>query len=268
MSQARAGRFLASLLALAAAAACSRKEAPVDPRKPRLEVPEKALQGAVRTSLDSPNPTPAQLARKARSIAAVKAMGLPVIDHLPVVEDEAALAPRTTEEVAGRCLAVEFAAVKGESNDSRLVQRLVDEHGVRKLLSPKEAAFLANPSPSKQDLADFAWGYECVHVFLWALGYLPELKPPDEIADVPHEAGLIRERGPGGLARGAKLRPMAEILDQADLYYRIHWAVTELREKGAHSDRANPEIVMERHRALNWLIRYMNQAWDDVRTDT
>jgi len=25
---------------------------------------------------------------------------------------------------------------------------------------------------------------------------------------------------------------------------------------------------MERHRALNWLIRSLNQPWDDVRTDT
>src|SRR5262249_39190586 len=138
------------------------------------------------------------------------------------------------------------------------------EFSAQRFLSPKESAFLADPGPSQQQLADFAWGYENVHVSLWALGYLPELKPPDQIADVPHEARLIRERGPGGFVKGAKLRPLPEILDQADLYYRIHWAVTELRVNGKQSDRANPEIVMERHRALNWLIRYMNQSWDDV----
>jgi len=32
--------------------------------------------------------------------------------------------------------------------------------------------------------------------------------------------------------------------------------------------KANEEIIVERHRALNWLIRYMNQDWDDVTTDT
>lgn len=30
----------------------------------------------------------------------------------------------------------------------------------------------------------------------------------------------------------------------------------------------NEELGVERHRALNWLIRYMNQAWDEVATDT
>ncbi|MGE5701315.1 MAG: DUF4272 domain-containing protein [Clostridia bacterium] len=30
----------------------------------------------------------------------------------------------------------------------------------------------------------------------------------------------------------------------------------------------NDEIVLERHRALNWVICYMDADWDDVRTDT
>jgi hypothetical protein len=28
------------------------------------------------------------------------------------------------------------------------------------------------------------------------------------------------------------------------------------------------DVIMERHHALNWLIGYMDQAWDDVTTDT
>ncbi|MEO7730336.1 MAG: DUF4272 domain-containing protein [Kofleriaceae bacterium] len=31
---------------------------------------------------------------------------------------------------------------------------------------------------------------------------------------------------------------------------------------------ANEELITERHRALNWLIRYMGQSWDNVTTDT
>ncbi|WP_413404476.1 DUF4272 domain-containing protein [Paenibacillus amylolyticus] len=30
----------------------------------------------------------------------------------------------------------------------------------------------------------------------------------------------------------------------------------------------NGGVAYERHRALNWLICYLNLAWDDVRTDT
>jgi hypothetical protein len=34
------------------------------------------------------------------------------------------------------------------------------------------------------------------------------------------------------------------------------------------SDKLNEEIIGERHRALNWLIRYMDQEWDEITTDT
>lgn len=53
-----------------------------------------------------------------------------------------------------------------------------------------------------------------------------------------------------------------------DLYYGLDWAAIELRIKGHPSDKADEGVIRERHRALNWLIWYMNQDWDDVKTDT
>jgi hypothetical protein len=216
----------------------------------------------------SPSPIAAQLARKQASVAAVKAMGLPWIEHLPVVEDESAVHPRTSDEVVSRCVATVLCAFKGELNDQKLVDQLVEKFAAKSLFSPREQAFVRDRRPPRQDLVSFAWGYECVHVFLWALGYLPQLNPPDQIADVAKEAGMIGEKGPDRFARDAKLRPLREILDQADLYYRLHWAVIELRLKGTKPAHADEGIIRERHRALNWLIRHMDQAWDDVTTDT
>lgn len=48
-----------------------------------------------------------------------------------------------------------------------------------------------------------------------------------------------------------------------------HGAVVDARV----NDRAapaglEPGVTMERHHALNWLIGYMDQAWDEVSTDT
>lgn len=70
------------------------------------------------------------------------------------------------------------------------------------------------------------------------------------------------------LAQGAKPRPIREILDQADLYYHLHWSAIELRLAGKESPQLNEEIILERHRALNWLIRYKGQDWDEVTADT
>lgn len=231
-------------------------------------VDESALRGKVRTNLDSPKPTASQLSRKQRSIVVIKSLGLPYIDGLPVVEDETAISPRTQQEIAERALALAICAVKGESNDQALVDQLIDRYKATSLFSPAEAAFIHDREPSQQQLADFAWQYECLHVLLWSLGHLHDLKPPNEICDVPKEVGIIRDLGRENLISKANLRPMPEILDAADLYYRFHWAAIELRLKGKTSDKINEEIVSERHKALNWLIRYMSQDWDDVTTDT
>ncbi len=67
----------------------------------------------------------------------------------------------------------------------------------------------------------------------------------------------------------AKLRPQAELLDAADLIYRTHWAVRQARLDGEPSPAGlDPGVVHERHYALNWLIGYAGQAWDDMSTDT
>ena len=67
----------------------------------------------------------------------------------------------------------------------------------------------------------------------------------------------------------SELRPIADILDQVDLIYRYHWAVRNARLKGQQIPAdLDPDVTVERHHALNWLIGYLEQAWDDVSTDT
>jgi len=256
------------VLITALASACSsKKESPVNDKKPTVTVPESALKGVVRTNLDSPNPTDAQLTRKKKSEARVHALGLPVNANLPVVEDDGAVQPRTDIEVAQRCIAVAICAVKGESDDQELTDKLVEEYSAASFFSPEEDRFRRNTHASKQDLTKFGWRYEAVHVFLWALGYAETINAPNTIADAGHDIGILKTQGKNFVAN-AHLRSRAEILDMSDLYYRLDWAAVELRVEGKHNDAIDGEIVVERHRALNWLIRYMNQAWDDVTTAT
>gem|GEM_PF-732635 len=258
----------AACVAFSFASACSKKEPAkaLQPAGPR--VPESMLQGKLRTRFDSPNPTAAQLARKQRSLAIVKEMNLPWLDSLPVIEDEAAIKARSTTGVSTRCLATAFTAIKGESNDQKLVDGFIQKYSARSFFSPQELDFLDNARPSREQLTDFSWRYECVHVFLWALGFLPRLNPPNQQCVVKDDISIILDRGPERFAADAKLRPLAEVLDQADLYYRLHWAADEFRLKQQKNSTIDGEITSERLRALNWLIRYQNQSWDDVSTDT
>ncbi|HKE96418.1 MAG TPA: DUF4272 domain-containing protein [Povalibacter sp.] len=214
-------------------------------------------------------PAPEALQRKARSEALLKRAGVPVNVHLPVIETEAEARKRSKEEVAHRALALLVVAVKGEGLEQEIVERLIRDYGLGSHLTPQELAFVRDKSPSQQDRVQFSWRYEAAWVLLWALGFVDELKSPDTICDVPRAVSIMKERSTQRFIADAKLRPLAEILDQADLIYRYDWAVVEGRVNGeAPPASVDPGVVQERHYALNWLIGYMNQEWDDVSTDT
>lgn len=70
------------------------------------------------------------------------------------------------------------------------------------------------------------------------------------------------------LLQAAKPRGTQEILDEADLIYRLDWACVDARIKGNEAPASlNADVVVERHMALNWLIGY-DDDWDNVSTDT
>jgi hypothetical protein len=208
-------------------------------------------------------------ARKARSILELEAAGVQVLPSLPPIETEAASLRRTEEEVAKRMIALAIVAVKGETGDHVMGQALIEQFGATAFLSPAEARFMADPSPSDHDRIQFTWRYEGVWVLLWALGLIDDPGPPSDIADVPRLASILRDLGTEGVLAQARLRPQAELLDAADLIYRQHWAVRQAGLDGAPAPTGlDPSVVIERHYTLNWLIGYMGQAWDEISTDT
>jgi hypothetical protein len=99
------------------------------------------------------------------------------------------------------------------------------------------------------------------------LSFVAQLGKPVQICDVDFAAGIVTERTTSEFIEDSELRPIADILDQADLIYRYHWPVRDAQLKGQQIPAAlNPDVTEERHYTLNWLI--LEEAWDDVSTDT
>jgi hypothetical protein len=207
--------------------------------------------------------------RKLRSESILRAQGVPLFAALPVIETAAEALKRSKEEVALRALCLLFVAAKGEGLPEELVERLLESYELRPHLTPEELAFVLDKSPSQHDRIQFTWRHEAAWTLLWALGFVPELGKPDRICDVSFAAGTMAERTTSEFIEDSELRPIADILDQADLIYRYHWAVRNARIKGRHVPAAlDPGVTQERHHALNWLIGYKDQTWDHVTTDT
>ena len=104
---------------------------------------------------------------------------------------------------------------------------------------------------------------------LWALSQIETLERPDKFSRVEPLYRLLEMPSKQTWLESVHLRPASEILDALDLHYRYHWAVVDARLQ-LHLPPAglNPDVVQQRHYALNWLTGYMDQPWDAVTTDT
>lgn len=214
-------------------------------------------------------------ARKRRSEAFVRSLGVQVNDHLPTIETEAESTRRDVKDVAERAIALMAVAVKaeGHSTDTPEAVReymtpLIEQYRLDGRFTPDEQAFVEAFDPERGDWVQFLWRYEACWVMHWALGFVECLDPPTNPCDAAATVRQIHDRGREGYLSEARLRPQAEILDEADTIYRFHWAARNAGLSGRQVDGIDLSVTMERHYALNWLIGYADEEWDDISTDT
>ncbi len=217
--------------------------------------------------------------RRNCSVSFLRQQGIYVTGWLPLIEGEAEANFRSVEEVALRAAALLAVSLHAEvlmtQNMDVLEARsysdsVIETYGCGEAFSPQEKAFLENNAPEQKEGIHFSWQYECLYVMLWALGHIDKLSFPDQICDVGAAVRIIRQYDSMDKLVGASiLRTHEELLDEADLIYRMDWGCVDARSKGLPLPR-NLEggVVMERHKCLNWLIGSGNDDWDDVDVST
>ncbi|MFB8372987.1 DUF4272 domain-containing protein [Paenibacillus taichungensis] len=223
-------------------------------------------------------PSESAMLRKERSEQLLTEQGIPFNVHLPARAGDEHTTIRSVEQVAERAVALCIAALKGEclgagesaEDTAALVQEVIDKYDATSFFSPVERRFVEQHGAEHQEVISFSWGYEAYHVMLWALGYVKELGAPVNLCNVGQDVGYLQQCDDvEAFVAGAQLRSKSEILDAADLIYRYNWVCVDNRVKEQSPPGGlNGGVAYERHRALNWLICYLDQDWDDVRTDT
>lgn len=203
-----------------------------------------------------------------------------VTPWLPLLWEKAEEPGRTVEEVCARAAALLILSLYSEcrvgdhmsyEEAREFVAPIIEGYGAETFFSPNERAYLNDPESTEQTQIQYAWQYENLWVMEWALGLTDDLFWPDRICDVPGSVRLIKVYPTmEELLSVAKLRPRKELLEQADLIYRLHWACVDARVMGMASPRNLDEgVVMERHRALFWLAGCDGMCpWDDVDLST
>lgn len=217
------------------------------------------------------DPTPEQLSRRQRSEAYCRAHGVPIYTspNALFTTTDSAVALRTKDEIVDRALAILYIGLKGEGKPAQELAAIYKDWHIMGKLSPKEKEFVETAQPSSQQRSDATWRYESLHVLLWATGFIDSLSYPDKQCDVDEDLKIMYTLTEPTFRAKARLRSKKEILDQADLVLRMHWATEDARMNGkAAPATLIPDILMERHYVLNWLIRDLDKEWDDVETNT
>lgn len=216
-------------------------------------------------------PTTQQKERRARSEEYCKIYKIPYFSDTNYfyTETDDKVRLRTKEEVINRALALYFVGIKSEGIDEAGLKMIDSIFSISSILTPEEKRYINSAHPTQQQKTDANWRYESMHVMLWALGFIDSLSYPAEMCDVSEDSKIFYELRNEGFRSKAKLRSKKEILDQADLVVRLHWACVQSQLKNQPPPAGlNTSVIYERHYSLNWLIRYMNQEWDNVQTDT
>jgi hypothetical protein len=219
-------------------------------------------------SAQVPHPPEAN-ARKARTEALLRAGRLSLFKGQSAIIAKSEVEPRAATEVALRAMAVYLVArrahsmARGENVDlDELRRKWPLACGA---FSPKEVAVVNEKSVDHQRLRDIATEREASRALFWALGRL-SLPRVGETGPTDLLDRLIAEIREQEFVSGAQLRPIGELLDELDLQLRTHWAIERQIETDAETlpPFSEASVVFQRHRALSWLLRNDDDAWDDI----
>lgn len=223
---------------------------------------------------------PESVERRNRSMKLLQERRVYVTPWLPLLWEKAQEQGRTTQEVCSRAAALLIISLYSEcrvgehlsyEEAREFVAPIIESYEAEKFFSPKEWEYLNDPDSTEQTQIQFAWQYENLWVMEWALRLTDDLFWPDRICDVPASVRIMREyQNMEALTAAARLRPREELLEQADLIYRLHWACVDARVMSMPAPQGLEEgVIMERHRALFWLAGCDRMCpWDDVDLST
>lgn len=196
------------------------------------------------------------LKRRELSLRHLQLDGIPVYPDLPCLPGRDQVVMRAPAVVLTRLQALLLLTGLAQHQYNRAeFDRLVEALGVQDAFDPHERAFLDHPIPSEDQALPFCWGQEAVWALLWALHEVPSIGKPTALCDARRTADIVLGPTALSLISRVRLRPIDEILGEADRTYRYHWAVhdAQLQQQPVPGGLI-ADVVEQRRMALEWLI--------------
>lgn len=196
-------------------------------------------------------------------------------------EDETVL--KTPEEIVKRSvtafltaqIAIDILNNSGALESAKFFAPILDRFGLRGELTDGEKPYF-DPELcvriSQQQANEMQWRLEMCAALFWACGFIKKLPYPSQMIDNTKQIAMLGvSKDFSDIMRNVRMRSLSEILDAADLIFRMNWACVEARVKNNPAIMGDlfPDVVWEQHKGFNWLIgAYDAEDWDTVNPHT
>ena len=189
----------------------------------------------------------------------------PLRDILPPMEEDEQITIRSGEDIARRVLVLSYLnCVALQPELSERIIRFLSEKSLWQIASEREQELFGQASFSVEDQEYVAWRNESIWVMLWALSKIDELEFPTEPVDASKTIQIIPAffEDTDSFVATAVTRSKSEIMQQADLYFRLCWAVRENERDESGTLPFDAGVAFERHFAIEW-IKQVRSEWED-----
>lgn len=140
---------------------------------------------------------------------------------------------------------------------------ILEKFNVQDCLNSKERRII-NKTYTEQDCIDIDWEYEAYWSLCWALSLVDDISDASLLCDCEKAVDFVVSCNSFDEFKDkCKLRPVQEILDMHDLYYRYNWAINNNKVNANTSiGNINASNVIERRRGLEWILSSENDWYN------
>lgn len=183
---------------------------------------------------------------------------LPLLDHMSQAREE--------KDICDRLLCLHSLAAVAYGLPRERAKAWLQEEGLMRLLGPHESRFL---SGEDSDAWCFRLQIEGMWALAWVLGVAKDLAPCIACSEsfVKMLPDLSKEESSGQFRSKLNVLPCEQIVQCADLYYCLHWALCQRQLNGMPPlQQPQLSVVKERRRALDWVLS--SEHWWEISLDT
>ena len=201
---------------------------------------------------------------RSRSIQIIKRFGVTVPSTLPFLDTDLALRP--VREIVDRILAMHAVVASAYGFKRQAALMWLDREKLLGSVTESEREFLVSESGLPEL---FQVRVESMWAIAWALGFVSGLDFAKSCNSqfVITFPNLKNNEDSSSFRKNIRPRSLEDIVGMCDVAYCLHWVILDSRLRGKkHPSELKEQIVVERRRALEWILSA--SGWDDVSLDT